>query len=121
MKYSELEEHLVFFDYATKDYEKYRKIPGEDAAEKCGFISGHLYEKHEILMYGLIDSKENFDSVTKFLEEHCPNTFSIMIANLDSNPDKYETLYDLCKEINIRKEDNFEFPIDCLQKIKIYK
>lgn len=44
-----------------------------------------------------------------------------MIANLDSNLAKYETLYDLCKEINIRKEDNFEFPIDCLQKIKIYK
>ena len=31
------------------------------------------------------------------------------------------TLYDLCREINIRKEDNFEFPVDCLQKIKIYK
>ena len=121
MKYSELEEHLVFFDKAIKDYEKASKGTTEYELEQAGFISGDLNETHEILKSALNDSRENFDIVTKFLEEHCPNSFSIMIANLDSNPDKYETLYDLCKEINIRKEDNFEFPIDCLQKIKIYK
>lgn len=121
MKYTELEEHLLFFDKASKDYEKYSRGNSEQDQENAGFISGDLHETHEILIYGLSDSKENFEAVTQFLEEHCPNSFNLMIANLDSNVDKYETLYDLCKEINIRKEDNFEFPVDCLQKIKIYK
>lgn len=120
MKYAELEEQLLFFDSATKDYEKSNGHREEDI-EKAGFISGDLYETHETLYHALTDSKENFELVTKFLEEHCPNTFSIMIANLDSNESKYETLYDLCREINIRKEDNFVFPVDCLQKIRIYK
>jgi len=121
MQYTELEEHLTFFDKASKDYETYSKGTSENDMECAGSISGDLHETHEILMYGLSDSKENFESVTKFLEEYCPNTFSLMIANLDSRPDDYETLYDLCREINIRKEDNFEFPVDCLQKIHIYK
>lgn len=121
MKYNELEEHLTFFDHAYKDYEKYSRGRTEEDQEKAGFISGDLHETHEILMYGLTDSRENFEAATQFLEEYCPNTFNLMIANLDSNQDKYETLYDLCREINIRKEDNFEFPIDCLQKIRIYK
>lgn len=121
MQFTELEEHLTFFDKASKDYEKYSRGTSENDMECAGFISGDLHETHEILIHALIDSKENFDSVTKFLEEHCPNTFSIMISNLDSNSNKYETLYDLCSEINIRKEDNFEFPVDCLKKIKIYK
>jgi len=121
MQYTELEEQLMFFDNASKDYEKYSRGTSENDMECAGFLSGDLHETHEMLKYALSDSKENFESVTKFLEEHCPNSFSIMIANLDSNADKYETLYDLCKEINIRKEDNFEFPIDCLQKISIYK
>lgn len=121
MKYSELEEHLVFFDKAIKDYEKASKGTTEYELEQAGFISGDLNETHEILKSALNDSRENFDIVTKFLEEHCPNSFSIMISNLDSNPTKYETLYDICVEINIRKEDNFEFPIDCLKQIKIYK
>lgn len=121
MKYSELEDQLVFFDTTSKDYEVYSKGKSEDDSEKAGFISGDLHETHESLKYSLSDSKEHFQIVCQFLETHCPNSFYIMIANLDSNPDKYETLYDLCKEINIRKEDNFEFPIDCLQKIRIYK
>ena len=120
MTYTELEEHLLFFDKASKDYEKYSRGTSEYDQECAGFISGDLYETHEILFHALSDSKENFEVITKFLEEHCPNTFSIMIANLDSNPDKYETLYDICNDINIRKEDNFEFPIECLQKIRIY-
>ena len=121
MKYSELEDQLLFFDKASKDLEKASRGTTEIEQEKAGFISGDLHETHESLLYALSDSRENFESVTQFLEEHCPNTFSIMISNLDSAEDKYETLYDLCKEINIRKEDNLEFPIDCLQKIKIYK
>lgn len=121
MTYQELEDQLVFFDKASKDYEKYSRGRSEYDMECAGFISGDLHETHEILKYALNDSRENFDSITKFFEEHCPNTFNLMIANLDSNADKYETLYDLCKEINIRKEDNFEFPVDCLQKIRIYR
>ena len=121
MKYPELEEHLLFFDKASKDYEKYSHGQSEYEMECAGFVSGDLHETHEMLKYALSDSKENFEVVTQFLEEHCPNSFSLMIANLDSNVDKYETLYDLCMEINIRKEDNFEFPVDCLQKIKIYR
>jgi hypothetical protein len=121
MQYAELEEHLTFFDNAAKAYEQYSHGNSENDMEYAGFISGDLHETHEILLYALSDSRENYDAVTKFLEEHCPNTFNIMIANLASRPDDYEALYDLCREINIRKEDNFEFPEDCLQKIKIYK
>ena len=121
MQYTELEEQLTFFDKASKDLELYSQARTEWEHENAGFISGDLHETHEILLYALSDSRENYDAVTRFLEEHCPNTFNLMIANLDSRPDDYETLYDLCREINIRKEDNFEFPVDCLQKIKIYK
>ena len=68
----------------------------------------------------LTDTRENFELITIFLQKHCPNTFEIMIANLDSNQNKYETLYDLCREINMNAEDNFHFPIDCIKKIQIY-
>lgn len=121
MKYSELEEHLMFFNAASKDYEKYSQGSSEHDKECAGLILGDLHETHEFLLYALTDSKENFEIVNRFFEEHCPNTFNIMIANLDSNDDKYESLYDLYIEINIKREDNFEFPVDCLKKIKIYK
>ena len=121
MKYVELEEQLLFFSKASKDYEKASRGHSEYEMEQTGFISGDLHETHESLKYALTDSRENFEAITKFFEEHCPNTFSLMIANLDSNSDKYETLYDLCREINIRKEDDIEFPVDCLQKISIYR
>ena len=119
--YEDIKDKLIFFNKASKDYDALRNAKTEFEQEQAGFISGHLYETHEYLKYALSNSKENFEIITKFLEEVCPNTFSIMIANLDSNPDKYETLYDLCKDINVKKEDNFDFPVDCLQKITIYK
>lgn len=121
MKYSELEEHLVFFDKANRDYEKVCNSVSEADKEDAGFISGELYEVSEILNTELTDSKEHFEIVNKAISFLCPNTFEIMIANLDSNSDKYETLYDLCKDIDIRKEDNWIFPKECLKKIRIYK
>lgn len=121
MTYQELEDNLIFIDKASRDYEKYSQGRTEEDQENAGFVSGYIAEAHAILQHGLFDSKENFELVTRFLEEHCPNSFNIMIANLDSNPNKYETLYDLCIEVNIRKEDNFEFDTDCLKQVKIYK
>lgn len=121
MTYEELSEHLIFFDKASKDYEKYSRGNSEYDQECAGSISGDLHETHEILMYGISDSKEHFEIVNKAISFLCPNTFEIMIANLDSDPNKYETLYDLCKDIDIKKEDNWIFPKDCLKKIKIYK
>ena len=120
MTYNYLSEQLLSYDKMVKDYEQLANAHTEHEQEKRGFISGDINETHESLKYMLMDSRDNFGYVTQFLEEHCPNSFNIMIANLDSNSDKYETLYDLCSEINIRKEDNFEFPIDCLKKIQIY-
>jgi hypothetical protein len=120
MTYTELEDELLFFDKMNKDFEKAKRGTTEYEQEQAGFISGGLYEAHEMLDYALSNSKENFESITKFLEKHCPNTFSLMIANLDSNKDKYETLYDLLVEINTVVEDNFYFPSDCIKRIKIY-
>ena len=97
MRYSEFEDICI----------EYNKLKQNNSNEEPDFQT-------------LVNSKENFELATRFLDEHCPNTFNIMIANLDSNPTKYETLYDLCKEIDIKKEDNFYFPIKCLVSIKIY-
>lgn len=121
MKYEDLVEHLKFYDKASKDYLKYSQGRSEYDQECAGFISGDLHETYEIIHSSLGNSKENFDMITKFIEEHCPNSFNIMISKLDSTPDNYFTLYDLCREINFRREDNFIFPTECLDRIKIYR
>lgn len=121
MKYEDLVEHLMFYDKASKDYLKYSQGSSEYDQECAGFISGDLHETYEIIHSSLGNSKENFDMITKFIEEHCPNSFNIMISKLDSTPDNYITLYDLCREINFRREDNFIFPTECLDRIKIYR
>lgn len=120
MQYSELEDNLIYYNKAAIDYAKVSNGRSEYEQEQAGFISGELHETHEILLYSLTDSRENFEAVSRFLEEHCPNAFSIMTDNLEHNPTKYNTLYDLCREIDIRRTDGFEFPIECLKKIKIY-
>lgn len=120
MTYNYLSDQLLQYNKLTQDCLRIAGSDVEYAQPQVRYILGELVELTEVLTYILTDSKDNFNYVTQFLEEHCPNSFSIMIANLDSNPDKYETLFDLCAEIDIKKEDNFEFPIKCLKKIQIY-
>lgn len=122
MTYEDLKENLLYYNKAVTDYKRIKQQPNtERNQEQLGFISGELYETTEMIKHAMTDTIDNFNNITRFLEEYCPNSFSIMIANLDSIPDKYETLYDICMEINIKNEDNFEFPVDCIKAIKIYK
>lgn len=123
MTYTELEDSLIYFNAMEDNYGRIKSKShlSENDFEQMGFISGEIVETAEILKHGLPDSKESFELITKFLEENCPNTFSIITANLDSNSDKYETLYDLLVEINIKREDNFYFPTKIMEGIRIYK
>lgn len=120
MKYQELEEALLRLDKYDKDLERANRGNSESSHEEAGFISGFAYELYENIKYSLVDSEENFKSVMKFLRLHCPNSYNLVKDKLNRNISKYETLYDVCIEINIRREDNIDFPTDCLTRIKIY-
>ena len=119
MNYIDLEENLVDFDHYSKDFEKYDRGHTEYDKEQAGFISGGLYEIHEILVYSLTNSKENFNNLMEFFKQHCSNTYNYIQNKINNT--KYSMLYEICREIDIRKEDNFIFPIDVIKTIAIYR
>lgn len=63
-------------------------------------------------------SNDAYNTFTAIIEEFNPEAFSTMIANLDSNPNQYDTLYDLYKDFN-NMSSNITFPILALQNVTI--
>lgn len=122
MTYNELKEEIQAYDSFYQEYEKLSRSirQTEQVQEKLGFLSGELFEITTSLIHSLTDTKEHYNIVTQLLEEMYPNSFSIMIANLDSNPKKYICLKDLCEEINFFNEDKHYFPTECIRFISLY-
>lgn len=122
MTYNELKEEIQAYDSFYQEYEKLSRSTRqtEQMQEKLCFLSGELFEITTSLIHSLTDTKDNYNIVTQLLEEMYPNSFSIMIANLDSNPKKYTCLKDLCEEINFFNEDKHYFPTDCIRFISLY-
>lgn len=116
MTYQEFEEKLLEFN-------KVRLDRSASVSHGPGHQSRMAVYKFLAENRSLPDTKENFELVTRFLEEHCPNTFNIMISTLDSNPDNYETLYDLLNEVGYTyKNDGFVLPpLDYFENIRIYR
>ena len=114
MTYQELEDHLVFFDKASKDYEKFSRGRTEEEQEKAGFVSGHLYETHEILKYALSDSRENFESITKFFASSIGISNPILTISDASSIDSSTKLFSFSFpfKISIASNTSREFPTD---------
>lgn len=123
MKYNDLEDTLLYFNTTESDYEKYKNKSylSEWESEQMGFISGEIHETAEILRGAFTDTKETYDNIMLFLQKHCPNSYNIIKNNLQSNPNKYTTLYDLCIEVNMKREDDIYFPTKLTKQVSIYK
>lgn len=123
MTYQELEDHLLFFSKAEDDYGKLKQKSylSEYDSERMGFISGDLHETGEILRHAFQDTEEMYNNIMLFLQKNCPNSYNIIKTNLEMDPDKYATLYDLLIGVNIKREDDVYFPTKLTRTIRIYK
>lgn len=73
----------------------------------------------EIISYAKIPNA--FEEFSHCIEEMDKDVFSTMIANLDSSPAKYETLYDLFQEHNNIHTSKVIIPDDASKLIQIKK
>lgn len=62
-----------------------------------------------------------FKLFTESIETIDPDVFSKLIADLDSDSESYDTLYDLFTKYNNIHLSNVVFPDDAIKKIKIIK
>lgn len=86
-----------------------------DVSQKCSRMERELEEQ----IISLAKREDAFEIFTSAIEEIDPNLFEILIANLDSKPDDYTTLYDLFKDYNNIHKAKITIPDEATKMIKI--
>ena len=85
-------------------------------------LDNKLLKEEKELEEQIISFSKQQDALSTFsamIEEVETDIFNTMIANLDSTPDKYETLYDVFSEFNNIHKSKIVFPNEALRNIKI--
>lgn len=75
--------------------------------------------EEQIIQFSKSDNA--YDTFTSIIEDKNPDAFNIMIANIDSNPDKYQNLNDIFEEFNNIHKSKVTFPYIALQNVIIKK
>ena len=123
MNYNELEDLLDYFNHMENEYGKLKQKSNlcENDYEQMGCISGELHETVEILRSAFVNTKEMYNNIMQYIQNHCPNSYKIITNNLNNNASKYTRLYDLLIEVNMKREDNVYFPTKLTQTVGVYR